>query len=95
MTKSVDAELSQHEGVKPPTSISRTRKLLVALLGFGAADLLILNLWAVPNLLTNPRGASGTTTDLRAWNAIAGDTQGSVDGAVSATGLAYNLVTHG
>jgi outer membrane protein OmpA-like peptidoglycan-associated protein len=64
MTKPLNTQLSQHEGPAPRTG-SRTRTLLVALLGFGAADLLVLNLWAVPKLIT--------TTDVRA--AQSGDPQ--------------------
>lgn len=74
MTKSVDTELSQPEGIsnKAPKTLARTRTLLLALLGFGAADLLILNLWAVPKLLT----PGGITTDLRA--AQSGEPEGSL-----------------
>ena len=58
MTKPLDTHLSQRE---MPARTRRPRTWLVALLGFGAADLLVLNLWAVPKLIT-----STTTTDMRA-----------------------------
>ncbi|HTU57210.1 MAG TPA: hypothetical protein VMF89_02235, partial [Polyangiales bacterium] len=46
---------------------------MVALLGFGAADLLVLNLWAVPSLITNT-----TTTDMRAAQSGEPPPQGAV-----------------
>lgn len=61
MTKPLNSQLSQHEA-PPARGVKRTRTWLVALLGFGAADLLVLNLWAVPSLITKPT----TTTDMRA-----------------------------
>ena len=61
MTKPLNTQLSQQDG-PVPRSTSRPRTWLVALLGFGAADLLVLNLWAVPNVITN----ADTTTDIRA-----------------------------
>jgi outer membrane protein OmpA-like peptidoglycan-associated protein len=60
MTKTLNSQLSRHDA--PATrSPRRIRTWLVALLGFGAADVLVLNLWAVPSLIT-----SSTTTDMRA-----------------------------
>jgi len=60
MTKPLNTQLSQREAPQP-RSARRPRTWLVALLGVGAADLLVLNLWAVPSLITNT-----TTTDKRA-----------------------------
>jgi len=60
MTKPLDSQLSER-AAHQPRSGRRPRTWLVALLGFGAADLLVLNLWAVPKLITNT-----TTTDMRA-----------------------------
>jgi outer membrane protein OmpA-like peptidoglycan-associated protein len=67
MTKPLEPHLSRREAPQPRAA-RRPRTWLVALLGFGAADLLVLNLWAVPQLITNP-----TTTDMRA--AHSGDLQ--------------------
>lgn len=68
MTKPLNTQLSQQDG-PVPRSGSRTRTWLVALLGFGAADLLVLNLWAIPKLIA----PTATTTDIRA--AQSGDQQ--------------------
>ncbi|HET8936115.1 MAG TPA: OmpA family protein, partial [Polyangiales bacterium] len=68
MTKPLNSQLAQQTG-PAPRSTSRPRTWLVALLGFGAADLLVLNLWAVPNVIIQ----SDTTTDMRA--AQSGDVQ--------------------
>lgn len=56
MTKPLETDNTKY--ARPRPASVRIRALLVALLGFGAADLLVLNLWAVPKLIT--------TTDLRA-----------------------------
>lgn len=72
MTKPLNTQLSEQDG-PAPRSGSRTRAWLVALLGFGAADLLVLNLWAVPNLFS----PAATTTDIRA--AQSGDQQPAVE----------------
>lgn len=60
MTKPLDTHLSPRDASQPRSG-RRLRTWLVALLGFGAADLLVLNLWAVPKLFSNT-----TTTDMRA-----------------------------
>lgn len=52
---------------EPKPRATRARAWLVALLGFGAADLLILNLWAVPKLvIPSIPSTTATTTDVRA-----------------------------
>lgn len=40
-------------------------------------------------------GPCQSTTDMRTWNELAGDPNGLVGGARSATGLVYHLVSHG
>ncbi len=42
----------------------------------------------------NIAGACQIRSDMRTWTSLAGDTKGSVDGAVSQNGLLDNVVTH-